>query len=81
MIEASCIIRTCAGNMTGFFSYLWEKKHSAELEGIVLNETCIGCQLELAPWERNRSECLDCREKAIETYGDDFEDDRVEENS
>lgn len=44
-----------------------------------MNERCIGCQLELAPWERNRSECLDCRERAIETYGDDAAVEQTEE--
>ncbi|WP_167578025.1 hypothetical protein [Ammoniphilus sp. YIM 78166] len=34
-------------------------------------DSCIGCNVELAPWERNRSECLDCRERVLETYGDD----------
>ncbi len=34
-------------------------------------DICIGCNTELAPWERNRSECLDCRERALEAYGDD----------
>jgi|GEM_PF-3443916 len=35
-------------------------------------DKCISCEKELAPWERNRAECLDCREKSFETYGDDL---------
>jgi len=42
-------------------------------------DRCISCKKELVPWERNRAECLDCREKhSIETYG---EADGIEENN
>jgi predicted RNA-binding Zn-ribbon protein involved in translation (DUF1610 family) len=34
-------------------------------------EVCISCGRELASWEKNRAECLDCREIACETYSDD----------
>ncbi|MEW9672516.1 hypothetical protein [Ammoniphilus sp. 3BR4] len=43
-----------------------------------LIDKCISCHQELAIWERNRCECLDCREKMIETYGDDSVEDVVE---
>ncbi|MDQ6595639.1 MULTISPECIES: hypothetical protein [Bacillus] len=39
-----------------------------------LVDKCISCHQELAPCERNRSECLDCRDKTIEAYGDDSEE-------
>ncbi|MED0678266.1 hypothetical protein P4T20_02935 [Aneurinibacillus thermoaerophilus] len=34
-------------------------------------DVCISCGRELASWEKNRVECLDCREIACETYSDD----------
>lgn len=41
---------------------------------LTLVEKCISCNQELAPWERNRADCLVCRERAIEVYGDDIQD-------
>lgn len=43
-----------------------------------VNETaemdcCVHCNQELSKFERNRSECWDCREKISETYSDDLE--------
>ncbi|HJV46195.1 MAG TPA: hypothetical protein VJ824_10805 [Bacillota bacterium] len=40
----------------------------------ILVDKCITCNEELAPWERNRANCLDCRESSTEAYGDDIED-------
>lgn len=37
-------------------------------------DKCIWCQEDLAPWERNRSECTRCREKTVETYEDELEE-------
>lgn len=37
----------------------------------MMEEKCITCDEGLAPWERNRAECLDCRERLHESYGDD----------
>ncbi|WP_462412976.1 hypothetical protein [Neobacillus sp. Marseille-QA0830] len=34
-------------------------------------EVCISCGQELAIMERNRAECWECRDKAIESYSDD----------
>jgi hypothetical protein len=41
---------------------------------LALIDKCIICNEELAPWERNRAECLDCRDRAVEVYGDDVEE-------
>ncbi|GAB7388299.1 hypothetical protein BSNK01_21360 [Bacillaceae bacterium] len=39
-------------------------------------DTCIMCGRELTPWERIRSECIDCREIATETYSEESESNR-----
>lgn len=39
-----------------------------------LLDLCISCGQELAPWERNRSECLSCRDRVTESYGDETQD-------
>ncbi|WP_410720259.1 hypothetical protein [Brevibacillus sp. SIMBA_076] len=39
-------------------------------------DKCIYCKEELASWERNRSECMDCRDKhPTETYSEYLEED------
>lgn len=35
-------------------------------------DQCINCSEELLIWERNRCECLDCRERTIETYEEEI---------
>ncbi|WCN39336.1 hypothetical protein [Aneurinibacillus uraniidurans] len=43
-------------------------------------DECISCGKELASWERNRAECLDCREIACETYSDDADHEGITED-
>jgi hypothetical protein len=38
-------------------------------------DVCVMCGDELAPMERNRSECWSCQDKFSVTYSDDFEHD------
>lgn len=40
----------------------------------MLMDVCITCGDELSKMERNRCECWECIDKAIETYGEDFLD-------
>ncbi|MEW9669340.1 hypothetical protein [Ammoniphilus sp. 3BR4] len=37
-------------------------------------DLCISCETELASFERNRTECFDCRDKACESYSDEDTD-------
>lgn len=37
-------------------------------------ETCIVCNRELVLWERNRSECMDCRYQTAEAYSEELEE-------
>lgn len=45
---------------------------------MTMDDKCITCDEILAPWERNRAECLDCRERLNEAYGDDHMEDEFE---
>ncbi|GED16108.1 hypothetical protein [Aneurinibacillus migulanus] len=46
---------------------------------MTFEDVCISCGRGLASWERNRAECLDCREIACETYSDDHGDGTTED--